>query len=81
VYGVEVNPQRQIGTRLKEALPDQLAVALARGGGGAAAISRSLGKWIGHRKGQWMLGYTVREAGKDPKTKVALWRTAKEGSR
>lgn len=66
------NGEREDAARLRDALPEQLLEKVARSSAGAGTIKKSLGKWVGNRKGQWHGGYTVLSAGED-RNKVALW--------
>ena len=50
------------GAALRDALPEQLLEKVARSSAGASTIRKSLGKWLGNRKGQWHGGYTVKVA-------------------
>lgn len=55
-----------------EALPGDLSEKLSRNIGSPAVIARSLGKWLGNRRGAWADGYTVVDQGDDGHRNI-LW--------
>jgi hypothetical protein len=59
------------GGRIQDALPDELAARADRTN--VKTIKKSLGKWLGNRKGQWHNGYTARDAGQESGTKSTYW--------
>jgi hypothetical protein len=61
-----------------DALPADLAEKAARSNTGPMALTKSLGKFFGHREGRWAGGLTVRSAG-ERNDKTKLWQIQTSG--